>query len=457
MGAQRVQWTWIFASLLLVTSLFFLGWQDDRTEFVYLSSFYIAAFASYIVLIKSRSIRFRNLIITAILAQVVSCLFEPNLSIDYYRFLWDGELMWHGINPFDYTPDELAKNGFIDSSYLNEIYEGIGAQSGRNYSCYPPVNQFYFLLSTAFSNSVWVNAIVMKLLILLTEFAGAYFMMKLFDHFGIAKSRLWVLFLNPLWIIECTGNTHFEGVMISLLIIAFYYLLTQRLIVGALVFALAVQIKLVPLILLPFFFRYFGFKRSVLVYAIVLSLAFGLSFTLLNTENIDNFMQSLALYFQAFEFNSFLYYNILQIGKPFYGGYSPIRIVGPIISKISLGLVVLTALLKPIDFWKTLFTRMLFGYFIYLLLSSTLHPWYVFPLLFLSVFTDFSFPIAWSFLIFFSYFFYNVGNGSADSVRLMVSIEYAILFAYTIWELLRRGSPFKWLRVSDYFQPISVR
>ncbi len=337
----------------------------------------------------------------------------------------------------------------MESAYMQEVYAGISDLSRKNYSCYPPVNQAYFIASTAFSSSIPVNVFVMKLLVVLTELAGVFYLRKLLIHFKVNPKRLWIVFLNPLLIIECTGNVHFEGVMLSLLFIALYFLFTYRLLLGALIFALAVQIKLVPLILLPFFLRHFIWRKAFYIYFVIGISVIGLGLTQLNSENFGNFLHSLALYFKVFEFNSFLFYNYNLLIKQF-TTYNPLAITGPILSGFVLISILFYALRRSNINWKVLLERMLFGFFIYLILGSTLHPWYVIPLLGLSVFTNFAFPMVWSFLVFFSYFFYSIGNGNSVEVRTMTTIEYALFFAYFIYEWRKNGSPFSFLRLDHY-------
>lgn len=438
-----------------IISIFLVNWESDRTNFGFIAGFYTLAFVCYLLIIRERqTFKFKHLIAIAGAAQVASILYEPNLSNDYYRFLWDGEMAWNEMNVFDFKPNELTDKEFMQSAYMQEIFAGMSDLSKQNYSCYPPVNQFYFIFSTAFSSSIAMNVFLLKILIILTEIAGAIYLRKLFIHFKLKPSRIWILLLNPLLIIECTGNVHFEGVMLSLLVIAFYFLFVRNTITAATIFGLAVQIKLVPLLLLPFLLRFFGWKKALTFYCVTGLVVVILGLTQINSGNAFNFLQSLSLYFRVFEFNSFIFYNYLAIGNIFVE-YNPIRIIGPILSCATMLAIVIYALRKKPINWQQLLNRMMFGFFIFLIMGSTLHPWYVLPLLTLSLFTNYTFPIVWSFLIFFSYFFYSVGNGSSFDVRLMVTIEYILLFGYLIYEIRKKGSPFKNLNIRSYFQPNS--
>ncbi|MBL1281220.1 MAG: DUF2029 domain-containing protein [Fluviicola sp.] len=433
-----------FSPLVFLLSIFFINFEDDRTNFAFIAIFYTLAFIAYLGIYSQRNtFQFKHLLFIAIVAQLLSMWNEPNLSIDYYRFLWDGEITLQGINPFDFTPQELATRDFVTSSaYMQDIYNGIGSMSQANYSCYPPINQLYFIVAAACSDSLLINAFVLKLLIVLTEVLGAFFLIKLLENLKIEKSRMWLLYLNPLWIIECTGNTHFEGVMISFLFIAFYFLLQKKEILGSLFFAIAVQIKLVPLLILPFFLRFLGWRKAITFYILTILLVVAFGFIQLDSENINNFVTSLRLYFEVFEFNSFILYYYIQFG--FWDvGWNMTRTYGPRLSAIALTIIIALALwggrIDPNNFdWRKLFKRITVAFFVYLILSSTLHPWYVLPLLAFSLFTNYTFPLAWSFAIFFSYVFYEYSDNSVWQVRLVSIAEYALVVGMFLWEVGRR-------------------
>jgi hypothetical protein len=135
--------------------------------------------------------------------------------------------------------------------------------------------------------------------------------------------------------------------------------------------------------------------------------------------------------------------------------YNPIAIISPIVSVFVMVSVVYYALRKEIPNWKSLLHKMLFAFFLYLILGSTLHPWYIIPLLGLTVFSNYAFPILWSFLIFFSYVHYMDGYWNSITARIVTDIEYLILLGYFIYEWREGGSPFSFLRMDHYLQPNS--
>jgi hypothetical protein len=77
---------------------------------------------------------------------------------------------------------------------------------------------------------------------------------------------------------------------------------------------------------------------------------------------------------------------------------------------------------------------MLWALMVYLLMSTTVHPWYITPLVALAVFTDYRFPIAWSMLVMVSYAGYSV-NGYTENIYLVIA-EYSLLTLTLIWDLV---------------------
>ena len=435
---SNTSWVTRIASLVFLLSIFTINWESDRTQLATLFTAYSLAFIAYLVLIQQRDLKFNQLAVLAISAQVISMLFEPYLSNDYYRFLWDGEMAWNSINAFDYKPTEVIRQPFLrDNAYIQDIYGGMSDLSRKNYSCYPTVNQSYFIGATAFSSSIVINTFLLKLLIVLTELVGAIYLLKTLRLLNFSSNRIWILFLNPLWIVECTGNVHFEGVMISFLFIALYFILQKKAALGGSWLAIAVQIKLVPLIFLPFFLRYLGWTKTILLSIMTVGLALSIGLIHLDTANIANFLQSLTLYFNVFEFNSLIFYNYIEYGKTI-NEWNPIKIYGPRLSQLSFFLVLVQAFWGNTNTWQKLMSRITVAFFIYLLFATTVHPWYILPVLAISLFTNYSFPIIWSFLIFFSYVIYALDKSSPIEARTIVTIEYVIVIAVFLYEIIRK-------------------
>ncbi|MCH7534733.1 MAG: mannosyltransferase [Bacteroidetes bacterium] len=374
-------------------------------EYTYqLFTLFAVLFAVYVYLVVNAkdwsSVKF--LIVASILIRFALLWLTPNLSDDYFRFIWDGRLISSGLNPYQYLPAELAgSQEGLTTELLNQL------NSANYYSVYPPVHQFIFGTAATFFSGYEKGAImVMRLFIITADVGIVWIGVKLLRMFGLPiKSILWYA-INPLVIIELTGNLHFEAIMLFFLLFSIYFLIKEEIYKSAIVFALAVSAKLIPLIFLPILINYLGFKRGVIfsgVAGIVVLITF---IPFINSEIITNMASTLDLYFQNFEFNASVYYVAGAVFKMIVG-YNLIVVVGPSISLIALILILIISLNTRVREVNKLFIGMLLSLTVYYLFSTTIHPWYISSLILLSVFTRYKFAIAWSILVVLSYFAYK--------------------------------------------------
>src|SRR5580693_2104211 len=78
-------------------------------------------------------------------------LFDPLLSSDIYRYVWDGRVQSAGINPYRYLPTDEALAFLRDGTIFPHINRAATAVT-----IYPPVAQFFFLIVTRLGDSVTV-------------------------------------------------------------------------------------------------------------------------------------------------------------------------------------------------------------------------------------------------------------------------------------------------------------
>lgn len=414
-----------------IAAYVFLGYFTTQDNFLLNFGCYALAFVSYLGLFALRNtISFNTLLFSTVVLHGVFLFSIPALSPDVYRFLWDGELFTLGIHPYAFTPEELVASGQLEMTpYLNELYVNITDLSKANYSVYPTVNQLYFVIPAFLADNVILGIVIMRLLMLGSLFAGVYFLRKIFIELKIPESRLFLFVLNPLVVVEASGNLHFEAVMFSFLACSFYFIVKQKWLIGALLFACAVNIKLTPLLLLPFFLHYLGWKQSLKFYVTVLVLSGVLLMVFLWPSVVPNFMQSIDLYFNSFEFNSSIYRLSTYLFQPILTHDTAI-ILGPLLSKIALLIIIFLALFFNRKSQKSMFVFMLTGYVVYLLFATTVHPWYLIIPLGLALFTKSTFMIYWSFIVFISYTFYAIGQNGW--VNMLIGLEYIGLIIWIV-------------------------
>jgi hypothetical protein len=232
--------------------------------------------------------------------------------------------------------------------------------------------------------------------------------------------------LNPLVILELTGNLHFEGFVLLFLLFALYFLSKEILSGSGFFWGIAIGMKLLPLMLFPALLTYAKTRKSIGFWvasfvAILVSFAW-----LLIDDSWINFLQSLRLYQGKFEFNASIYYLLREAGF-WIKGYNTIATLSKILSGITLLSIIYfswkrkpKSILELLDLWVLI-------YLIYLILQPVVHPWYIIPALGLSLLTSRNAFLVWSFAVIFSYQAY--GNIGFEENPIFLILEYGLLSA----------------------------
>ncbi len=445
---DRVQYGILTAVFL--TAIGFLGYVPTQEQFVPLVLGYAAAFAAVIILyLKPRKFTIKQIrywLIVALIARLILLGASPLLSDDVYRFYWDGLLVINGANPFHHLPSEIiGQSGF---EYLSEdLYASLN--SPDYYSVYPTISQLVFSIGAWLSpKSIVGFTIILKLIILLGESLTVFFGLKILRLLQQRVERIFLYALNPLIIIELSGNLHMEVLVLSGLSVGLYFCIKGPLWKSAMGWAVAIGVKLTPLILLPLLWRRVEQRRPLVGMLILTALLSGIILTPCVWSIAGaKFLDSIDLYFRSFEFNASVYYLVRKIGYAF-KGYNLIAWIGPLLGIVSLIIITLNSLAgrKRLD-WYRIISLMLWAYCIYLFLSTTVHPWYLSVPIFLSIFTRFRFPILWSILVVLSYSHYYQGDASEKYAWIV--LEYSMVFIAFLWEWLRDCSIFPWLMDED--------
>lgn len=420
---------------VLITVLFYFSFAHDlvRTDYIKLIMLYSALFFLFYKLIQINKHNILFLSVTAFIFRFIFLFSIPNLSQDFYRFIWDGRMILEGLNPYLYTPQSFILKGIFPIQQAQELYNGMGILNASHYTNYPPLNQLCFVIAELFAgNSILGSVLVMRLIIIAADFGTLYFGKKLLEKLNIPIHHIFWYILNPFIIIELTGNLHFESVMIFFLIWGLYLFEIGRWKTAAVIVACSISVKLIPLIFLPLFFKKLGWKKSIVFYTII-GLTTILFFTpLISSGVLSNYTQTVALWFQEFEFNASLYYIAREIGYLF-RGYNEIHVIGKIIPVLVVLFVLFMAFLKKNKTTIELITSMLFVLSFYYFTSTTVHPWYIATLLFLSIFTKYKFPLVWSFAAVLSYLAYANQNNTEN--LWVITLEYVLVYSVFFWEI----------------------
>ncbi|MGJ8743771.1 mannosyltransferase [Polaribacter sp.] len=450
--AKNKDFLWL---LISIVCYFVFAYFLERTEFNKLLILWFTLFGCFYLLLKSKTIHTSTLIGIVVLFRLIFLFAIPNLSQDFYRFIWDGRMILEGLNPYLSLPETFIQQRNYPIAEAQELYTGMGEMNGSHYTNYPPINQLCFLIAALFANkSIFGAVVVLRLIIILADIGILYFVKKLLERLNLPAKNIFWYALNPFIIIEMTGNLHFEPVMLFFMIWSFYKLHQQKWIFAAILVACAVSVKLIPLLFLPLFLQWFvpkGIKMSTIFkttefykliafYAITLATILILFLPFYSSEFINNYANSVGLWFRNFEFNASFYYIFRAIGY-FFTGYNQIAIIGIITPILTILFLIYITLYRKNKTMIQLITALLFGLCFYYFTATTVHPWYLATPLILSIFTKYRFPIIWSMVIIFSYQAY--ANNPWKENLWFVILEYSIVFTFLIIELQKKQTLIK--------------
>mgnify|MGYP001127220536 CR=1 FL=1 len=419
----------LFSSLILIALMMVvIGYFIPREETVFLISGFGLAFLGFFVFIRKAEVGDAELgYYWGILVRLLLIAAIPKLSDDVYRFIWDGRLLFNLEDPYKYLPAHYLGSGL--TGITEELFQKIN--SPEYLSVYPPLNQVIFFLGTLFSpnSEIW-SIVILRVILLIFELGNMVLIQRLLTQYKLPQSYGLVYWLNPLVILELTGNLHFEGILIFFLLLALLKYEQGKLNSSAIYFGLSVATKFIPLILLPLLIRKIGFKKA-LIYGLIVMATLAISFLpLINTAHVWAIWDSMSLYFQKFEFNGSIYYLTRWYGFET-EGHNIIAKSGKWMMYATFAAIMSYSLLAKVK--GTWPRQMVWVWLLYLLFATTIHPWYLIPLLALSVFSTKRFPLIWSVLIFLTYINY-MGGEYTDRLDVVL-IEYSVVLVAILFDL----------------------
>jgi hypothetical protein len=275
----------------------------------------------------------------------------PSLSEDVYRYLWDGRLVAHGVNPFPHAPSDPALGSFHDAMLDRLNHADVP-------TIYPPAAQLLFGAVARIDPTPFA----WKLVLLLLEAALWIALRSMLRRRGLASERILLFAWNPLVILESYGSGHLDLATAAFLVLALALDEARRPVSAGIAFALSALCKYTPILLVPCFLR-----RRAFVLLGVAMLAAALLFAPFAGAG-RSLWTGLEIYVRHWEFNGSLF--------PLVRDVTGSKETAKWILAGCLGVFAIAASLRS----SSLAGAAAALYTAYLVASPTVFPWYLVPL-----------------------------------------------------------------------------
>jgi hypothetical protein len=218
---------------------------------------------------------------------------------DVHRYVWDGRLQRLGYNPYLVVPSDPAVRGLhtIETRNLN---------NPDLPSPYPPGAELFFRAVTAIHESTFA----LKAAFVVCDFGIIFLLLDVLRLENRGAHLVLAYAWNPLLAIEVAGSGHIDIMGALLLLVSFAALRRGRKATAAVGFGLAVAVKLLPVVLLPLYWKRIRVRDAALAAA-----AAGLLYLpLLDHGRIAT--GSLGTYVHSFRFNDPVFAALERVSPP---------------------------------------------------------------------------------------------------------------------------------------------
>ncbi len=217
---------------------------------------------------------------------------------DIHRYVWDGRLQRLGYNPYLVVPSDPAVKGLHTPETRNLNNPDLP-------SPYPAGAQLFFRAVTAIQESTFA----LKIAFVVCELAIILVLLDLLRRKQAAHLVL-AFAWNPLLAVEVAGSGHIDIVGALLLLVSAVALVRRRRATAAVGLGLAIAVKLLPVVLVPLYWKRVRIRDAALAAAVV-----GLLYVpFLNHGRIP--IGSLGTYVQSFRFNGPVFAALHRVAPP---------------------------------------------------------------------------------------------------------------------------------------------
>jgi hypothetical protein len=223
----------------------------------------------------------------------------PGPDDDIHRYVWDGRVQRLGYNPYLLVPSDpaLAQLHTSETRTLN---------NPDLPSLYPAGAELFFRAATAIHESVFA----LKVAFVICDLGIVILLFDVLRRNGLAEHWVLAYAWHPLLATEVAGSGHIDIVGVLLLMVSVAALGRRWRTMAAVGFGLAVAVKLLPIVLLPLYWKRVRIRDGVLA-AVLVGLLYVPFF---NHGSVPP--GSLGTYVHSFRFNDPVFATLERIFAP---------------------------------------------------------------------------------------------------------------------------------------------
>jgi len=390
----------------------------------------------------------------ACLFRLVLLFSQPIQEDDFYRYLWDGEVLANGLNPYRVAPLSVLNftKGLSPSAELplraadeDDLprLASIPAHDGRfalilsrvNHpavpTIYPPLAQAVFALSALAAPG---SLLALRLIFLGFDLAICGLIVAVLGHLKLNRSLVLVYAWSPLVIKETINSSHYDVVPTFFLMLTLLLYVKKRVLLASFSCALAILGKIYPLLLLPIFVGKMvtthSRRQALLGLGLVIGVV-GLGYAPFVAAGSMLWQGTLA-FAERWQTNSLLF--------PFVQSSIGERWAANSVIALLLAFSVLCLLLRHEvrDDQEFLWINF-FALGLLFLCSPAGNPWYFLWLVpFLCIFPLRSWLLLSGLLGLYYLWFYCLYHRTAETFRWILWVEYLPFYALLVWDWLKK-------------------
>jgi alpha-1,6-mannosyltransferase len=405
---------------------------------------------------------------------------------DVYRYLWDGKVFAHGINPFKFSPEEINQYKSIKVQKLEYFKTQYGKKEQNELAIlnhlkwkndtslrymerinhpevptiYPPLAQYVFRFSQQMNTD---SILTLRIFFLVFDLMGMIFIILTLKTLNLNQNFSLVYFWSPLMIKETYNSTHLDIIGISCLCASLYFLIQKRMVGSIFFLALSVLGKFYSAVLLPFYLQRFWLLSqknntqsiATLTFPLILFCTVITVFYLpfLNIEG--KVFEGLKIYSIFWESNDSLFAILLYALKSILkiGASTEVLFLNNIMifAKSIMALVILGTVtyliikqVPGINSSKTWLRNAFIVIVLVFLLSPVQNPWYLcWSVPFLCIFHSRSLILLTGLIGLYYFDFYLDYQNLTQYSFLLPWLEYTPFYTYLLWEFFRSKNIWK--------------